>query len=480
LSPRRKFKKVLLCGAGEAGRMIAHEILHNASYRYICVGFLDDDEEKVGWEIESAPILGTINELPRFVAETGAEEVLIAVPSASGALVRRVSRLCDEADVPFRVLPSLFQVIHGEAALTQVRDVRLEDLLRRAPIELDLDLVSRFISGKTVLITGAGGSIGDEICCQVATFNPKKLILLGHGENSIFDTFHNLYRCNPTFEKVTVIVDLRDKARLARVLETHTPDIIFHAAAHKHVPLMEENPCEAFANNVGSMLALAELAPARGVSQVVLISTDKAVEPCNAMGASKAVCEVVAYLANRDSPETSFISVRFGNVLGSRGSVLELFRRQIEQGGPVTITDERMERFFMTIPEAVELVLQAAAVGRGGEIFVLDMGQPLRIKDLAKMLIELSGYTLDEIPIIYTGLRPGERLTERLFSAAEERLPSPHPQVLIARHNGIYPELWDVIRRLHEAAVGLKTDELAGLVKRIVPDSTWEPAGTAF
>jgi len=446
LSPRRKFKKVLLCGAGEAGRMIAREILHNASYRFVCVGFLDDDEEKVGWEIEGVPILGLIDELPRFVAETGAEEVFITVPSASGTLVRRVSRLCDEADVPFRILPSLFQVIHGEAALTQVREVRLEDLLRRAPIELDLDLVSRFITGKTVLVTGAGGSIGEEICCQVATFNPAKLVLLGHGENSIFDTFHNLYRCNLTCEKVSAIVDLRDKARLARILETHSP----------------------------------ELAPAHGVRQVVLISTDKAVEPCNAMGASKAVCEVVAYLANRDNPGTSFISVRFGNVLGSRGSVLELFRRQIERGGPVTVTDERMERFFMTIPEAVELVLQAAAVGRGGEIFVLDMGQPLRIKDLAKMLIELSGYTLDEIPIMYTGLRPGERLTERLFSAAEERLPSPHPQVLLARHNGIYPELWDVIRRLHEAAVALRTDELAGLVKRIIPDSTWEPSGTAF
>lgn len=460
--------------------MIAREILHNSSYKYICVGFLDDDEEKFGWEVESAPILGPIDELPKYVAETGAEEVLITVPSASGALVRRVSLLCDEADVAFRVLPSLFQVIHGEAMLTQVRDVRLEDLLRRSPIELDLDLISRFIVDKTVLVTGAGGSIGAEICCQVATFNPKKLILLGHGENSIFDTYHDLYRSNPGCEEVTAIVDLRDEPRLAKVLEVHRPKIIFHAAAHKHVPLMEDNPCEAFVNNVGSMLALAELAPARGVEQVVLISTDKAVEPCNAMGASKAVCEVIAHLANRDNPDCRFIAVRFGNVLGSRGSVLELFRRQIEEGGPVTITDERMERFFMTIPEAVELVLQAAAVGAGGEIFVLDMGQPLRIKDLAKMLIELSGYTVDEIPITYTGLRPGERLTERLFSSAEERLPSPHPQVMIARHNGVYPELWDVIRKLHKAAVELKTDELAGLVKQIVPDSTWEPREAAF
>jgi FlaA1/EpsC-like NDP-sugar epimerase len=480
VTPRRKFRKVLLCGAGEAGRMIAREILHNSSYKYICVGFLDDDEEKFGWEIESAPILGPIDELPRYVAETGAEEVLITVPSASGALVRRVSELCDSADVPFRVLPSLFQVIHGDAMLTQVRDVRLEDLLRRAPIELDLDLVSRFIAGKTVLVTGAGGSIGEEICCQVATFDPAKLILLGHGENSIFDAYHNLYRCNPTCEKVTAIVDLRDKPRLAKVLEVHSPEIIFHAAAHKHVPLMEENPCEAFANNVGSMLALSELAPAHGVRQVILISTDKAVEPCNAMGASKAVCEVISHLADRDNQDTSFTAVRFGNVLGSRGSVLELFRRQMEGGGPVTVTDERMERFFMTIPEAVELVLQAAAVGTGGEIFVLDMGQPLRIKDLAKMLIELSGYTTDEIPIMYTGLRPGERLTERLFSAAEERLPSPHPQVMIARHNGVYPELWGIVRELHGAAVALKTGELAGLVKRIVPDSTWEPEGAAF
>ncbi len=453
--------------------MIAREILTNPRSNYTCVGFLDDDPDKQGWELEGAPVLGPLIDLPQHVHELGVDEVLLTIPSASGATVRRLAQLCDQADVPYRVLPSIFDVIHGDAKLTQVRDVRVEDLLRRAPIKLDMEAIGEFVSGRTVLVTGAGGSIGSELCRQLITFSPGRLVLLGHGENPIFEIHNELTRRRPQGNLAGVIVDLRDRRRLARVLETHRPEVIFHAAAHKHVPLMEDNPCEAFSNNVGSMLALAELAPAHGVERVVVISTDKAVESTNAMGASKAVCEVVARLADDRHPDCRFVTVRFGNVLGSRGSVIGVFQEQIERGGPLTVTDSRMERFFMTIPEAVELVLQAAVLGEGGEVFVLDMGQPLRIIDLARMLVELSGYDNGEIPIEITGPRPGEKLQERLFSLAEERLPSPHPQLLIARSNGVYEETWGLIEELWRAAEELRTGRVVELVGQICPESQW-------
>ncbi len=480
MQKKRNAKKIILCGAGTAGRMIAREIVNRSASIYHCVGFLDDDPEKQGWELEGVPVLGTISELPRCVEETSAEEVLIAIPSASGAVVRKIAELCNQIGVAFRVLPSLFEVVHGNAKLGQVRDVRVEDLLRRSPIQLDMDTISDCVSGETVLVTGAGGSIGGELCRQLITFDPARIVLLGHGENSIFATYHDLIRRKPHCEIVNAIVDLRNRSRLERVLETHQPRMIFHAAAHKHVPLMEDNPCEAFANNVGSILSLAELAPKHGCKKLVMISTDKAVEPCNAMGASKAVCEVVTRLANSEPGDCRFITVRFGNVLGSRGSVIGLFRDQIERGGPLTITDERMERFFMTIPEAVELVLQAGAVGEGGEVFVLDMGQPLRIIDLARMLLDLTGFTEEEIPIVVTGLRPGERLYESLFSHNEERLPSPHPQLLIARRNGTRMDHWELVQELLEASQRMETDKLPGLVKKLVADSSWQNAEGYF
>jgi FlaA1/EpsC-like NDP-sugar epimerase len=482
MTPKRRKEKnrVLLCGAGEAGRMIAREILNNPRSQYVCVGFLDDDPDKQGWELEGAPVLGPLIDLPQYVEEYQVDEVLLTIPSASGATIRHLAQLCDRADVPYRVLPSMFDVIHGDAKLTQVRDVRVEDLLRREPIRLDMGAIRHYVTDETVLVTGAGGSIGAELCRQLITFNPAKLVLLGHGENPIFEIHNELQRRKPRGNLVGAIVDLRDKRRLARILEVHHPGVIFHAAAHKHVPLMEDNPCEAFSNNVGSMLALAELAPRHGVERVVVISTDKAVESSNAMGSSKAVCEVIARLADDNSDGCRFISVRFGNVLGSRGSVIGVFQEQIERGGPITVTDPRMERFFMTIPEAVELVLQAAALGEGGEVFVLDMGQPLRIIDLAKMLVELSGYDNGEIPIEITGPRPGEKLQERLFSLSEERLPSPHPQLLIARSNGVHSELWQLIKDIYQAAENLETERIVELVARVCPESSWKPGEGSF
>ena len=421
-------RRVLIAGAGEAGTMVAREIRRNPQLRMEPLGFVDDDTTKRGKRIVGLPVLGDTGSIRQIVSDRGIEEVVIAMPTAPGSALRRIAELCREAGVASRTMPGVFELLDGVVSVSRLRQIDITDLLRRSPVSPDLTS-AEYLADRLVLVTGAGGSIGSELCRQVARARPRGLLLLGHGENSIFDAEVELRRAFPALPLRSVICDIRDEDRLNAVFRDHKPAVVFHAAAHKHVPLMEDNPGEAIANNVLGTLALARAALAHGTERFVLISTDKAVAPTSIMGASKRLAEAVVGDAARRSGR-AFVSVRFGNVLGSRGSVVPHFKRQIESGGPVTITHPEMRRFFMTIPEAVHLVLQAGGMGRGGELFVLNMGEPVRIVDLAQDVIRLSGFSLEEIPIVYTGPRPGEKLTETLWESDADVRQTAHPDVL--------------------------------------------------
>jgi FlaA1/EpsC-like NDP-sugar epimerase len=393
------------------------------------------------------------------------------MPRAPGALVREIVQAAMEAGIQARTVPGLFEILSGRVSVGALREVQIEDLLRREPIHTDLQQVRGLATGETVLVTGAGGSIGSELCRQLAKLDPARLVLLGHGENSIFDVLHELERLAPNLSIVPVIADVRNRERLEEVFARYRPYSVFHAAAHKHVPLMEANPGEAVTNNVLGTRNVAELAAAYGAEHFVLISTDKAVRPTNVMGASKRVAEqIVQTIAETEGK--NFVAVRFGNVLGSRGSVVPTFLRQIRQGGPVTITHPEMRRYFMTIPEAVQLVLQAGALGKGGEVFVLDMGQPVKIVDLASDLIRLSGLEPGlDIEIKFTGTRPGEKLYEELFFNSENASPTSHPKVLRARNATLPAGISIIVDRLLAEARGCKSDdEIRALLRRLVPD----------
>ena len=426
---------VLIVGAGEAGTMIAREMLRHPEAGLQPVGFLDDDPAKTRQSFVGLPVFGALESLPEAVRETTAEEILIAMPSAPGVVIRRLVELAQQAGVRYRIVPGVFEILSGRISVAQIRDVDVTDLLRRAPAELDLTGISGFLTGKTVMVTGAGGSIGSEIVRQIAKFNPKQVILLGRGENSIYQIQQELRRTRPELLASPCICDVRDVASVERAFREFRPDVVFHAAAHKHVPLMEAYPEEAVLNNIGGTRNLTEAALRAGVQRFVLISTDKAVNPSSVMGASKRVCEYVVMDAGRRCPPGSvFACVRFGNVLGSRGSVIPLFRDQIRAGGPVTVTHRDMKRFFMTIPEASQLVLQAASMAESGMVFVLDMGQPVRIVDLAEDVIRLSGFKpYEEIDIAFTGVRPGEKLFEDLLTAEEGTQATRHEKIFVAR-----------------------------------------------
>jgi FlaA1/EpsC-like NDP-sugar epimerase len=408
------------------------------------VGYLDDDPAKKSKRISGLPVLGSTEALASAVADHGVDEVIIAMPTASGAALRRIAERCREIDLPSRTMPGVFELLDGVVDVNRLRQIDIADLLRRAPIS-PRQTFDDYLSDRVVLVTGAGGSIGIELCRQVARASPRGLVLVGHGENSIFDAEFELRRTFPSLPIRSVIADIRAEDRMQAVFAEYRPQVIFHAAAHKHVPLMEENPEEAISNNVHGTAILVRTAIAHGVERFVLVSTDKAVAPTSIMGASKRLAETVVRDAARRSGRP-FVSVRFGNVLGSRGSVVPRFKRQIEMGGPVTVTDPEMRRFFMTIAEAVHLVLQAGGLGQGGELFVLDMGEPVRIVDLAEDVIKLSGFTLEEIPISYTGVRPGEKLTEALWESDAVVTPTAHPDVL----------------RVEEPAGGVDVDRMLG------------------
>jgi len=431
LMKKKAKKRILIVGAGEAGIMIAREVLAHPEEMYILVGFLDDDKEKQGKEVSGVKVLGKINDIPNIVADERIDDIFVAIPTASGKLIRKIAHLCETANVEFRILPGIFNIIYGDAHMTQFREIDLEDLLRREPIDLDIKSISSYIKGKRILITGAGGTIGAELVRQLTSFEPELLILLGHGENSIYNIELEMRLKYEASNIETIIGDIQDALRMDDVIGTYKPNIVFHTAAHKHVELMEKNPIEAVKNNVIGTMNLIEASKKHKVEKFILISTDKAVNPICVMGSTKKIAEMLVQVANKKS-HTDFITVRFGNVLGSRGSVVEMFKKEIEMEGPITITHPDMERYFMTISEAVQLVIQATAIGSGGDILVLDVGEPIKIVDLAKDLILLSGKYTNSIEIKYIGIREREKLCEELFSQDEEIKPTSIPEIRIA------------------------------------------------
>lgn len=466
---------VLIVGAGEAGVMIAREMLHHSEGGYIPCGFLDDDPAKQHKQYTGVRVLGCIEDLPQVLALYRIDEVLIALPSQGGKVIRRVVELARVAKVKHRIIPSFYELLSEQVSIAKIREVNLEDLLRREPVRLETDAISELIQDKTILITGAGGSIGSEIVRQVAFFNPGALLLLGRGENSIHKIDLELSRSHPERSRHPLITDVRDEGSLRDVFERFRPDVVFHAAAHKHVPLMEANPAQAVFNNVEGTRNLIRLALEFDVRRFVNISTDKAVSPTSVMGAVKRVTEhVVCSAAETCRPHQAFVSVRFGNVLGSRGSVVPIFQDQIRNGGPVTVTHPEMQRYFMTVSEATQLVLQAGSMAVNGCVYVLDMGKPVRIVDLAHDLIRLFGKEPGvDIEIEFTGIRPGEKLFEELFVEEEGIVPSEHEKIFVARQSDLHREDLDaILDELRNAATSREFDRIRAVLKRLVPSYT--------
>lgn len=442
-------KRTLIIGAGSAGTMVAHQLLKSKDADLEPVAFIDDDPNKWKLEIYGVPVVGMVSEIPCAVEQYNIDNIVIAIPSLKRAEMQRIYEECAKTKAKTKVLPMLEDLITGKVSVNQIRDVQVEDLLGREPIELDMTMISEKLTGKTVLVTGAGGSIGSEICRQVAQFLPKKLLLLGHGENSIYTIDMELRnKYDNDIEIVPLIADVQDRVRIFDIMNEYKPDVVYHAAAHKHVPLMEYNPTEAVKNNIFGTRNVAEAADTFGVKSFVMISTDKAVNPPNVMGATKRFAEMIIQNLAKES-KTNFVAVRFGNVLGSRGSVIPLFKKQIQAGGPVTVTHPDMTRYFMTIPEASRLVIQAGALAKGGEVFVLDMGEPVKIVDLAKNLITLSGFTEGEIEIKFTGKRPGEKLYEELLNENEVQKDSIYPKIHVGKASPMNKEeLYEIIETL--------------------------------
>ena len=472
--PRRDARSVLIVGAGDGGRLLLREILRNPDLGLRPVGFVDDDERKLHARIDRGiEVLGTTEDLPRVLDDVEPDEVLIAVPSAPGTMRARVVRACRERGVPVRTMPTVFELLqNGGHLMRQVRDVRVEDVLGREPVRMETELTGGYLTGRCVLITGAGGSIGAELSRQIARVGPSRLVLLDHAEDNLFEIERELVDDRHARNTVAVLADCKEEERMREVFAEYRPTVVFHAAAYKHVGLMEANPVEAVRNNALATRVMARVAGDIGTKVFVLVSTDKAVAPATVMGASKALAEWAVEAADRRYPETSFTAVRFGNVLGSSGSVVPIFRRQIAAGGPVTVTDPEMTRFFMTIPEAVQLVVRSGSLARGGEVFVLEMGEPVRIMDLARDMIRFSKLEPDkDIAIEIVGPRPGEKLHEELFNPYERPADTPAAKILRAARPAIDPawveETFDEISLLvlegDAATLAAKVAELAAL-----------------
>ena len=470
----RSTKRVLVVGAGDAGALVVREMQRNPQLGLHPVGYLDDDLTKQRRQIHGVPVVGKLNDLGRALDRRRVNEVIIAIPSAGGKVVRMVADICRLKGVPFRTMPGLFELIGGKVSVNRLREVDITDLLRREPTQIQDELVGAALTGKRVLVTGAGGSIGREICRQIARWGPQTLILLGHGENSIFETMLELQEDFPALPLQPVIADIRDMPRLENTFTSFRPQVVFHTAAHKHVPLMEINVEEAITNNVIGTRNVCQAASAADTERLVLISTDKAVRPVNVMGATKRIAEMIVLDAAHRTGK-AFSVVRFGNVLGSRGSVVPLFKRQIAHGGPITITHPDMKRYFMTIPEAVHLVLQASAMGQGGEIFLLNMGQQIRILDLAEDLIRLSGLEPGkDIEIIFTGIRPGEKLSEDLWEEGTEYQKTTHPDIfrVEAEESNIPPDLPGTVEELGHLSGESETSSIISLLDETIPDGS--------
>lgn len=428
-----KAKNLLIIGAGMGAREIIITIKNSMRDRYNIIGIIDDNKNKLNHYILGIKVIGTRYEIPRFAKECDVDEIFFAINKIDAVSRRKILEICQETGVKTRVLPTTEEVIDRQGAMNSLRNVQIEDLLGREPIELDNKNIKNLIKDKTVLVTGGGGSIGSELCRQIIKYKPQNLVILDIYENTLYDIERELEADYPTANIKSIIGSVRDKERLEEVFNKYKPNVVFHAAAHKHVPLMETSPLEAIHNNVFGTYNVVNCADKYGVEKFVLISTDKAVNPTNIMGASKRVCEMIVQTKNKTS-KTDFVAVRFGNVLGSNGSVIPLMKKQIEKGGPVTVTHKEITRYFMTIPEAVQLILQAVTYAKGGEIFVLDMGEPVKIYDLAVSLIRLMGYEPNvDIPIIITGLRPGEKLYEELLMAEEGLVSTKHDKIFITQ-----------------------------------------------
>ncbi|HOG11254.1 MAG TPA: nucleoside-diphosphate sugar epimerase/dehydratase, partial [Smithella sp.] len=484
-----KTTRVLIVGAGDAGEKILREINDNYKLNYEVVGLIDDDEQKQGRTIHGVRVLGPVDRLPKILKRETIHQILIAVPSASGDRIRRIVETCQQCNLDYKILPGIGDLIDGRVSVKLLRDISYEDLLGRSPVQLNVRDIRNYLDDKTILITGCGGSIGSELCRQVVKYQPHRLILLDSSESNLFNIQMEII--NEHFFRYceAILGHVQDEALMNNIFEKHKPEVVFHAAAYKHVPMMEKNPWQAVLNNImGSRVAM-EMAIKHHVERFVLVSTDKAVRPTNVMGASKRVTELIMQCQQGNG--TRFMAVRFGNVIGSSGSVIPLFRRQIEQGGPVTVTHPEINRFFMTIPEAAQMILQAGTMGEGGEIFILRMGTPIKIAEMARDLIRLSGKEPDvDIKIVFTGLREGEKLYEELITVGEDIMPTSHKKVMVLQSNGFI----NGAKNSEEAKIYLynKLDQLAGLaaqhdargikikLKEIVPEYTPQENESVF
>ena len=469
-----KGKRALIIGAGDAGALVVRELQKSSPLNLTPVGFLDDDPAKLKHTIHGVTVIGVVDDLPSIIELHRIDQVIIAIPSAPGKLVRLVNNVCRIKGIPSRTMPGIYELIGGKVSVNRLREVEITDLLRREHVRVNDEVVGAALEGKRVLVTGAGGSIGRELCRQIARRNPAQLVLLGHGENSIFEVLLELQQDYPHHIFSPVIADVRNAERLASVFQQHQPQIVFHAAAHKHVPLMEANIVEAVTNNIIGTGNVVQAALDANVERFVMISTDKAVRPASIYGATKRLAEMIVLDAARKA-NRAFSVVRFGNVLGSRGSIIPIFKGQIANGGPVTITHPDMYRFFMTIPEAVYLVLQAASMENGGETFVLNMGQPVRILDLAEDLIRLSGLEPHrDIEIAYTGIRPGEKLTEELWDDGTPLVQTLHPDIFRLDaddpHAGL--NLLQTIDSLSTLSHAARPDAIIELLDELIPGSS--------
>lgn len=461
-------KPTLIVGAGAAGTLLVRQMLMHPKMRMMPVAFVDDDQEKQRKDIYGVRILGTTKDIEKIVQHMGITKVVIAMPSLPNKKLNEVYDIARKTGAECVILPNIDEVMSGNLHVQQLRNVEIEDLLGRDPVELDQTLIEKQLRGKRILVTGAGGSIGSEICRQVSSFRPKELIILGHGENSIYQlNMELLGKYAEHFRITPVIADVQDRKRIFEVMEKYRPDVVYHAAAHKHVPLMEINPREAVKNNILGTRNVAEAANHAKVKTFVMISTDKAVNPPNIMGATKRLCEMIVQDMATKSDSTKYVAVRFGNVLGSRGSVIPLFKKQIAKGGPITVTHPDIVRYFMTIPEAAQLVIQAGSLARGGEIFVLDMGKPVRIVDLAKNLIRLSGYSEDDIEIKFTGLRPGEKMYEELLNEGEINPKQIFPKIHIGiADNSKIDRVYDFVEKFENYSEQELHDELIDIANK--------------